>query len=218
MKWHKMAELWPMMQGEDYEAFKEGIRLSGGIADNPIKYRTVNGEKEGLDGRNRERACTELGLPIHSTEVKKTDEEVFQYILNCNKHRRHQTEPSLEQVARKMVEVGASTRAIAEANGVSQSTAARKARKVSQGDSPVKGRDGKTYTRTKKKPSKNGEPIPGTAEYKLRYAKLRQHVDAVARHYGVINTPAAEGVIRILSEHYNAFLKWHETLKKKGKQ
>jgi hypothetical protein len=58
MEWHPYAESYPLLEGEEYEAFKLDIAVNG--QQEPVKYRVVEGKKQGLDGRNREGACQDL--------------------------------------------------------------------------------------------------------------------------------------------------------------
>jgi len=79
---HPAAELFPMMSETEFEAMKEDIRLHGQNDDVLI----WNGQL--LDGRNRLRACVELGIEPGWSELPKTLDPVA-WVLSHNLHRRH---------------------------------------------------------------------------------------------------------------------------------
>jgi hypothetical protein len=124
MKFHPYAEMYPLLEGEEFEGFKADIAARG--VREALKYRMVNGKKEGLDGRNRLRACTELGLPCPEEEVSVEDAEVEHFIDSLNLHRRHLTrEQQREQIARRLKEDPAqSNREVARQTGASDKTVA----------------------------------------------------------------------------------------------
>lgn len=166
--WHPLAALWPLVEGERFDQLRASIerRMGNTI---PILYRVVESAdsvpiKQYLDGRNRMRACLELGLQPNERRVIVPDEEVAQFIEDCNDTRRHEDEDTRarrQEVIARLTRAGLSTRTIAEKVGVNQSTVAReqkKARKKAatvsadgEGEVPenlpdVLGRNGKTYS------------------------------------------------------------------------
>jgi hypothetical protein len=68
MDWHPFAETFPLLKGAEWEAFKADIQKTNGPAQRAA-YRVVNGQKQGLDGRNRFRACQELGIEADDRDV-----------------------------------------------------------------------------------------------------------------------------------------------------
>src|SRR4051812_30055561 len=91
VKFHPFAELFPLLEGDEWEAFKDGIKQTDGNKEQPIIVRMVDGQPEGLAGRNRYRACKELGIEPTVKVVKLNDEDVEAFILRDNVHRRHLT-------------------------------------------------------------------------------------------------------------------------------
>lgn len=79
---HPAAEEWPMLEGEEYEAFREDIRRNG------VRVRPVL-DVEGLlvDGRNRIRACIDLGLDVEFDRLP-PGTDVLDYIISLNLRRR----------------------------------------------------------------------------------------------------------------------------------
>lgn len=173
MKWHPFAEKFPLLEGEEWEAFKASIRETNG-PETRVTYRMVKGEKQGLDGRNRHRACEELGIECPMEKVFLSDDEVKPFIIRRNVRRRHLLSELRLQLVLEMRSEGMSTRRIADAIGVSPSTIRRdleepsgapigapemseKAEKdenqVTAPNGKVTGSDGKTYQATKPKPT-----------------------------------------------------------------
>lgn len=94
MKIHKAAEIIPPMTGEEYEALKSDIKKNGLI--HPI----MMFEGAILDGRNRERACRELGVTPDRAEF--TGDDPIAYVLSMNVHRRHLNASQLAMIGAKI--------------------------------------------------------------------------------------------------------------------
>lgn len=79
---HPAAELFPLMEGDEYTALLEDIRVNG--QREPIWL-----DKSGriLDGRNRARACHDLGLIPKQQTWDGAD--AIGFVLSLNLHRRH---------------------------------------------------------------------------------------------------------------------------------
>lgn len=82
MQPHPAANLFPLITGEDFEALKADIRANGQLE--PIW--TYQGQI--LDGRNRYRACVDLGLEPLTREWN-GEGSLVQFVLSLNLHRRH---------------------------------------------------------------------------------------------------------------------------------
>ena len=88
MKTHKYAEIFPAMEGEEFDALvkdikKRGLRVSISTYRNSI-----------IDGRNREMACAKAGVePLYTdfTLKLKNDAEVLDFVVSQNVVRRHLT-------------------------------------------------------------------------------------------------------------------------------
>jgi ParB-like chromosome segregation protein Spo0J len=79
---HPAASIFPVIGEEDYNALKEDIRAHGQIEDIVLLGGKV------LDGRNRLRACRELGLEPRWCELTECDDPIA-YVLSKNLRRRH---------------------------------------------------------------------------------------------------------------------------------
>jgi hypothetical protein len=56
-RWHPYAETYPLVEGADFDRMVASVKRTKGNKDKPCLFRVRQGEQEGLDGRNRERAC-----------------------------------------------------------------------------------------------------------------------------------------------------------------
>ncbi len=172
LNFHAYAETYPLLEGEEYESFKTDIAI-GGVRE-ALKYRVVNGRKEGLDGRNRLRACADLGIPFPEEEVSVEDDDVENYIDSLNLHRRHLTREQRQDRVMRLRARGQSIRTIADTVGASPATVVKDIKdaeasagvqnRTPENDQPstkssktVTGRDGKTYS-SRQPGKKKAEP------------------------------------------------------------
>jgi hypothetical protein len=95
LKYHKVAAIFPMLEGEAFEALKQDIKANG--QHDPIW--TYQGKI--IDGRNRERACRELGIEPRIQEWDARGDLVA-FVISQNLHRRHLTEPQRAIVAARL--------------------------------------------------------------------------------------------------------------------
>lgn len=82
---HPLADLLPRMSDREFADLKESIELDG--LQNPI----ILFQGMILDGRNRYRACRELGPPIVAVEFVGSEQQALTYVLSSNQHRRNLT-------------------------------------------------------------------------------------------------------------------------------
>jgi ParB-like chromosome segregation protein Spo0J len=82
LPFHPAATLFPLMSGPDFEKFKDDIRVNG--QQEPIW--TYRGQ--GIDGRNRYRACRELGI-TPATQEWDGPGTLLAFVVSKNLHRRH---------------------------------------------------------------------------------------------------------------------------------
>ena len=92
---HPIADCYPLIQGAEFEALVESIRISGQRV--PVVL-----DKHGrlLDGRNRARACQALGIDV--IEATYYGDDIQQYVLDLNEHRRHMDAGARALVAAKL--------------------------------------------------------------------------------------------------------------------
>lgn len=96
---HPAADLFPMMQGKQWEEFKEDIRQNG-FQESVTLYKN-----QILDGRNRYKAAMELDM-LDDLPISEIDDDhqfdPFQWVISRNLHRRHLTESQRGMVAAKL--------------------------------------------------------------------------------------------------------------------
>lgn len=98
MKPHPAAEIFPLMTGEAFDALVEDIREHGQLEAIVV----INGEI--LDGRNRYRACQQLGIePLITDHAGCSDPEG--YVISKNLHRRHLNESQRAMVAARLANI-----------------------------------------------------------------------------------------------------------------
>lgn len=94
LEFHPIANLFPMMDGEQWKEFKLDIEVEG-VLDPVILY-----EGKILDGRNRYKAAEELGVECRFENYN--GEDPLGYVLSHNLHRRHMDTGQRAAVAAKI--------------------------------------------------------------------------------------------------------------------
>lgn len=95
---HPAATLFPMMTEDEYKGLKQDIADNGQHEDIIVWCGKL------IDGRNRLRACEELG---RQPEIAELDEETdpWKYVISHNLHRRHLTSSQRSSVAAKLAQL-----------------------------------------------------------------------------------------------------------------
>jgi len=88
-------DIFPMMAGEAFELLKEDIRVNG--QREPIVF----WKNMLVDGRNRLKACEQLGIEPDESELMDETDPVA-WVVSHNLHRRHLTESQRAMVAAKL--------------------------------------------------------------------------------------------------------------------
>ena len=83
MKFHEMADLFPLIEGDEFKL------LCGDIEKEGLNHPVILLDDKILDGRNRYRACIEVG--IEPKYEKFEGEDPLAFVLSENLHRRHLT-------------------------------------------------------------------------------------------------------------------------------
>lgn len=92
---HPIANVFPMMAEEDYARLRDDIRDNG-------QHESIVFWKELLiDGRNRLRACEEIGIEPETCELPEEEDPVA-YVLSANLHRRQLHPSQRAMIAAKM--------------------------------------------------------------------------------------------------------------------
>lgn len=98
MPYHPASEVFRLMGEEEYEAFKEDIRINGLMEPIWTYQGTI------LDGRNRYRACLELGIEPRFREWEGKSDPVA-FVATLNLHRRHLDASQRAMVAARLIEL-----------------------------------------------------------------------------------------------------------------
>jgi hypothetical protein len=96
---HPAATLFPMMDPDSFQWLKADIKENG--QEKCITF--FDGQL--LDGRNRMKACEELGIEPSIEEIEDSGDgkfDPFRWVLSVNLHRRHLTESQRAMVAAKL--------------------------------------------------------------------------------------------------------------------
>ncbi len=83
MKFHEIADLFPLIDGDEFKLLCEDIKKEG------LNHPVILLDDKILDGRNRYRACIEVGIEPRYEQFKGDDPLAF--VLSENLHRRHLT-------------------------------------------------------------------------------------------------------------------------------
>lgn len=92
LAYHALADLLPLMDGKAFEEFKADIAVNG------VQHPIVLHEGLIVDGRNRYRACVDLGKTPPTCEWNGNG-SLLDYITSVNVHRRHLTSSQLATYA-----------------------------------------------------------------------------------------------------------------------
>ena len=95
MEVHNYADIFPMMTSKEYNELKRDIKENGQM-DDIITY-----EGKILDGRNRFKATSELGIKPNLSEYE--GDNPLQYVMSTNLKRRHLTDSQKAIVGRRYV-------------------------------------------------------------------------------------------------------------------
>ena len=95
MKSHPAADFFPVLTDKAYESFKADIAKNG------LRELIVTCDGMILDGRNRYRACNELGIKPKYWEYK--DDSPIAFAWSLNRERRHLNKSQLANVGVKML-------------------------------------------------------------------------------------------------------------------
>jgi len=111
LDFHPVANIFPLMTGQEFDALVNDIAEHGQAE--PIWL--YDGQV--LDGRNRYRACMELGIVPDVREYTGKDPHAF--VVSLNLHRRHLTREQRDEVIRQLRTNGMTLQKIAATVGVS---------------------------------------------------------------------------------------------------
>lgn len=226
MRWHPFAERFPMLEGDEWESFKASINKTKGNELKVYFRKLPDGSKQGLDGRNRFRACEQLSIKCAMEEVFIPDDEVKDFIIRKNIYRRHLEPYVRRDLVQDLRSDGKSERQISMALKVPKTTVHRDIETINNGTSndnetrgpngpPVEskplpsivtGIDGKQYDAKKAKQPKPGKPKFDDAKITEHIRKFVQLIDDRAKAYG--KTAAFKDMETKLEAVANSWKRW----------
>jgi ParB-like chromosome segregation protein Spo0J len=148
LKFHPLADLLPLMEGEEFDALVADIKASG------LRERIMLYEGKILDGRNRYRACLKAGFEPVTIQLPPICDPVA-YVISANIRRRHLTADQKRDLIAKLIKATPekSDRQIAETAKASPTTVGTvRAKMEAKGD--VSNLDTRTDTKGRKQPAK----------------------------------------------------------------
>jgi DNA-binding Lrp family transcriptional regulator len=146
-EYHALANLFPLMEGVEFDGLVADIKLNG------LREPIVTYEGKILDGRNRYRACIELGAAPGLTEFSGDDPKAF--VISANIRRRHLSAEDKGKIIADLLKAdpSRSDRQIADIAKASPTTVGkRRARMEAAGD--VSRLDTRRDTKGRKQPAK----------------------------------------------------------------
>ena len=208
MKFHPFAQKFPLLHGAEWDEFKESISKDG-FNTVPILFRIKNGEEEGLDGRNRWKACEELGIAPTVKEIKIEDDEVKDLIIRLNLRRRQLDPVSRAAIIADLLSEGKTYRQVADTMGVSAATVSRDAESVSRetgnGQHPSPRRKLKSEKPKKKRRLSQENLEFDWAGYSGALGKMFVLISELADRFKFNGTPYASALDKKLREYNKAF-------------
>jgi hypothetical protein len=182
LKIHPLAKIFPLMEGAEFS------ELIADIKANSQRYPIMTYQGMILDGRNRARACVELGREPYTTAGEQfgitNDDAARAYVISCNIRRRHLDAKQKHQALVDLVKARPekSDRTLAKEAGVTHPTIA-KARQEAESTGkalPVEkrtGADGKTRKQPAKKKTAPVKPKPISSQVQRELDAKQAHID-----------------------------------------
>jgi hypothetical protein len=114
---HPHANIFCLMEGEEFERLKADIKANGQIEPITVKDKYI------IDGRNRYRACRELDIAPATKTYDGYD--IIGYVLSANLHRRHLDESQRAMAAAKLVTTKLGSNRYSKGSSIDLPTAAK---------------------------------------------------------------------------------------------
>jgi hypothetical protein len=157
LPFHEIANLFPLLEGADFEALKKDIQAHG------VREPVWTYQGKIIDGRNRARACAELGIEPPTREWDGNG-SLADFVLSLNLHRRHLSPEQKRAIVAAMLKEAPerSNRQVAEQAKVDHKTVGAARRRLeASGEIPqtekARGKDGRK--RPVRRPAP--QPLPG---------------------------------------------------------
>jgi hypothetical protein len=100
MEYHRYCDIWPLMEGAEFEKLKADIR------DNGLRVAITTYRGKILDGRNRDRACAAVGItPRYEDSGINDDDTALIRAVSLNERRRHMSVAQRAFAAEKLANI-----------------------------------------------------------------------------------------------------------------
>ena len=122
LPFHPLASIFPLMRGAEYEALVADIRAHG-LLEPIVLY-----QEQVLDGRNRQRACLDAGIPLGTVTYEGDDPLGFVLSQNLERRQLNESQRAMAAARLAMLPVGANQHQGAQNCAPSQEQAADRMR------------------------------------------------------------------------------------------
>lgn len=126
MQFHKFSEIFPLIEGADFDALVADIKEYG------LREKIVVYQGKVLDGRNRFLACQKAKVRPLQRKFTGTDADALAFVISANMQRRHLTEAQRAMAAARIATLQKGANQHASRDASSQSNASQDA--LTQGD------------------------------------------------------------------------------------
>jgi hypothetical protein len=99
VKFHPLADIFPLMEGEEFKAFVADIKANG------LREPITTFEGKILEGRNRYRACLRLKIEPLRTPFMGNEADAAAFVASRNIHRRHLTPKQRREAIAKLLKL-----------------------------------------------------------------------------------------------------------------
>src|SRR5262249_16985222 len=146
-RFHPLADIFPLMEGEAFDALVADIKANGLVEPIVILDDMI------LDGRNRYRACLAAGVEPRTVNGDGWIDDPAAYVITANIHRRHLTADQKRDLIAKLIKAQPkkSNNAISKQAKVDDKTVA-KVRREMEGRSEIPNVAVRTDTRGRQQP------------------------------------------------------------------
>jgi ParB-like chromosome segregation protein Spo0J len=168
LRFHTLANVFPLMEGEEFDALVADIKANG------LREPITIFEGKILDGRNRYRACLKAGIEVKTEPFEGTEADARAFVISKNIHRRHLTAERKRALIAELVKAQPekSDRQIAKTAKVDHKTVAV-VRSEIEGRGEIPHVETRTDTKGRKQPARK-QPSRKPTQRKPTKRKLEQ--------------------------------------------
>lgn len=162
---HPLCTLFPRLDGEAFEALKADIAVNG------LRQPVVLHEGMILDGGNRYRACSELGIKPDTTDFDGVN--IVSFVLSANLHRRHMSLSQQAAIVASAQDWGVAHKTSGRPNNASQGGISTSSDRAAQSGASIKTQQ-KADAVSKRAPELAKQVAHGEVSLKKAYAQVSE--------------------------------------------